>query len=332
MVPGGTILGQPDFDGVNPLSPIIAITTSSFGKESGEPLAMLRAAGCTLILNPHGRKLTKPETIELVREADGLIAGTETLDREVLTQLPKLRVISRVGTAVDNVDQVCAAERCIPVFNTPDGPTDGVAELTLAGLLALLRRVPQADASIRRGEFVKPMGRLLRGKTVAIVGLGRIGKALAKLLQPFAVTLLAVDPVRDEKFAAEYNVRYVALEEALPLADVVSLHLAGSPKNPMLGEAQLAKMKAGAVLVNVARGGWIDENSLLAALQSGKLGGAYLDVFAAEPYKGPLAGLENVVLTSHIGSYALECRIGMEVDAAEKVIEFFRKERKGTTQ
>jgi D-3-phosphoglycerate dehydrogenase len=327
MVPGGTILGQPDLDGVNPLNPQIAITTSSFGKESSEPVDLLRAAGFTLVVNPHGRKLTKPETVELVRAADGLIAGTETLDREVLTQLPRLRVISRVGTAVDNVDQVCAAERCIPVYNTPDGPTDGVAELTLAGLLALLRRVPQADASIRRGEFAKPMGRLLRGKTVAIVGLGRIGKALSKLLQPFAVTILAVDPVRDEKFAEQFHVRYVSLEEALPQADVVSLHLAGSPKAALLGEAQLARMKAGAMLVNVARGGWVDENALLAALQSGKLGGAYLDVFTAEPYKGPLAELENVVLTSHIGSYALECRVGMEVEAAEKVIEFFRQER-----
>ena len=308
------------------MSPLIAITTSSFGKESSEPLDLLLAAGFTLAFNPHGRKLTKAETVELVRAADGLIAGTETLDREVLTQLPKLRVISRVGTAVDNVDQVCAAERCIPVFNTPDGPTDGVAELALGGLLALLRRVPQADASIRRGEFAKPMGRLLRGKTVAIVGLGRIGKALAKLLQPFAVTLLAVDPVRDEKFAGQYSVRYVPLEEALTLADVISLNLAGSPKTPLLGAAQLAQMKAGAVLVNVARGGWIDENALLEALQSGRLGGAYLDVFAAEPYKGPLAGVESVVLTSHIGSYALECRVGMEVEAAGKVIEFFKKE------
>jgi D-3-phosphoglycerate dehydrogenase len=306
----------------------IAITTSSFGKESSEPVELLRAAGFTLMVNPHGRKLTKAETVELVREADGLIAGTETLDREVLTQLPRLRVISRVGTAVDNVDQVCAAERCIPVFNTPDGPTDGVAELTLAGLLALLRRIPQADASIRRGEFTKPMGRLLRGKTVAIIGLGRIGKALVRLLQPFAVTVLAVDPVHDEKFAEQFHVRYVPLEEALPPADVVSLHLAGSPKTPLLGEAQLARMKPGAVLVNAARGGWIDENALLEALQAGRLGGAYLDVFAAEPYKGPLAGLDNIVLTSHIGSYALECRIGMEVDAAEKVIEFFLKERK----
>ena len=326
MVPGGTILGQPDIDGVNPLSPLIAISTSSFGKESSEPVDLLRAAGYTLALNPHGRKLTKAETGAFVREADALSAGTETLDREVLTQLPKLKVISRVGTAVDNVDQACAAERCIPVFNTPDGPTDGVAELTLAGLLALLRRVPQADASIRRGEFAKPMGRLLRGKTVAIVGLGRIGKALAKLLQPFAVAILAVDPVRDEEFARKYNVRYVSLEEALPEADVISLNLAGSPKAPLFAAAQLARMKAGAVLINVARGGWIDEDALLSALQSGRLGGAYLDVFAAEPYKGPLANSENVVLTSHIGSYALECRVGMEVEAARKVIEFFQKE------
>jgi D-3-phosphoglycerate dehydrogenase len=326
MVSGGTILGQPDIDGVNPLSPHIAISTSTFGKESSEPVDLLRAAGFTLALNPNGRKLNKAETVALVREADGLIAGTETLDREVLMQLPRLRVISRVGTAVDNVDQACAAERCIPVFNTPDGPTDGVAELTLAGLLALLRRVPQADASIRRGEFAKPMGRLLRGKTVAIVGLGRIGKALAKLLQPFAVAILAVDPVRDEEFARKYNVRYVSLEEALPLADVISLNLAGSPKDPLFAAAQLARMKEGAVLINVARGGWIDENALLEALQSGRLGGAYLDVFATEPYKGPLANSENVVLTSHIGSYALECRVGMEVEAARKVIEFFQKE------
>jgi D-3-phosphoglycerate dehydrogenase len=326
MVPGGTILGQPDIDGVNPLNPQIAITTSSFGKESSEPVDLLRAAGFTLVVNPHGRKLTKPETIELVSPVDGLIAGTEALDREVLSQLPRLRVISRVGTAMDNVDQICAAERCIPVYNTPDGPTDGVAELTLGGLLALLRRVPQAYASIRRGEFAKPMGRLLRGKTVAIVGLGRIGKALVRLMQPFAVTVLAVDPVRDEEFARKFTVRYVSLEEALPLADVVSLHLAGSPRAPLFAAPQLAQMKAGAVLVNVARGGWIDEGALMEALQSGHLGGAYLDVFAAEPYKGPLTGVENVVLTSHIGSYALECRVGMEVEAAGKVIAFFRKE------
>jgi D-3-phosphoglycerate dehydrogenase len=308
------------------VSPKIAITTSSFGKESSQPVDDLRRAGFELVFNPHGRKLTKPETVELLRDADGLIAGTEALDREVLSQLPKLRVISRVGAAVDNVDREYAKERGIPVFNTPDGPTNGVAELALGGLLALIRRIPQSDASVRRGEFSKPMGRLLRGKTVAIVGLGRIGKALVRLLQPFGVIILAVDPVRDEKFAQEFGVRYVHFEEALLEADVISLHLSGSTKTALFGAKELAKMKPGAVLINAARGGWIDEAALLAALQSGRLGGAYLDVFAAEPYKGPLAALENVVLTAHIGSYALECRIGMEVEAARKVIDFLTKE------
>jgi D-3-phosphoglycerate dehydrogenase len=327
MVPGGAILGQPDFHGVILVSPKIAITTSSFGKESSEPVDDLRLAGFDLVFNPHGRKLTKPETVELLRDADGLIAGTEALDREVLSQLPRLKVISRVGTAVDNVDREYAKERGIPVFNTPDGPTNGVAELALGGLLALLRRIPQSDASVRRGEFVKPMGRLLRGKTVVIIGLGRIGKALVRLMQPFAVHILAVDPVHDDLFASQHAVRYVPLEEALPQADVISLHLSGSAKTALLGAKEFERMKPGALLVNAARGGWVDETALLEALRSGKLGGAYLDVFAAEPYKGPLAELDNIVLTAHIGSYALECRIGMEVEAAQKLIDFFHKEK-----
>jgi D-3-phosphoglycerate dehydrogenase len=326
MVPGRAILGQPDFHGVILVSPTIAITTSSFGKESSEPVDALRRAGCELVFNPHGRKLTKPESLELLRDVDGLIAGTEVLDREVLSQLPKLRIISRVGASMDNVDREYAEERGIPVFTTPDGPTNGVAELALGGLLALLRRIPQSDASVRRGQFTKPMGRLLRGKTVAIVGLGRIGKALARLLQPFGVRILAVDPVRDEKFAEEHGVRYVHFDEALLEADVICLHLSGKTKKPLFGGKELARMKPGAVLINAARGGWIDEAALLEALQSGKLGGAYLDVFAAEPYKGPLAQLDSVVLTAHIGSYARECRIGMEMDAAGKVINFFKKE------
>jgi D-3-phosphoglycerate dehydrogenase len=312
---------------VTRVSPKIAITTSSFGKESSAPVEALTAAGFELVFNSLGRKLTKPETVELLRDADGVIAGTEALDREVLSQLPRLKIISRVGTAVDNVDPVYAKERGISVFNTPDGPTHGVAELALGGLLALLRRIPQSDASVRRGEFAKPMGRLLRGKTVAIIGLGRIGKALVRLLQPFAVKVIAVDPVQDEAFARQHDIRYVHLEEALLEADVISLHLCGSTKTALLGAAEFAKMKPGALLVNAARGGWVDEAALLETLKRDRLGGAYLDVFACEPYKGPLAELENVVLTAHIGSYALECRIGMEVEAAQKVIDFFQKEK-----
>jgi D-3-phosphoglycerate dehydrogenase / 2-oxoglutarate reductase len=307
----------------------IAVTTTSFARESHAPLDVLEKAGFTVVMNSRGRKLTKPETTDFLKTVDGVIAGTEALDREVLSQLPGLRVISRVGTAMDNVDLAYAKERGIPVFNTPDGPTQGVAELTLGGLLSLLRRIPQSDASIRRGGFEKPMGNLLCGKTVGIIGLGRIGKALVRLLAPFDLTMLAVDPAPDEEFARAQAVRYGSLEEVLPQADVVILHLSGSPKKPLLGAAEFQAMKPGAVIVNAARGGWIDEAALADALKSSRISGAYLDVFSTEPYAGPLTEIPNTVLTAHIGSYALECRVQMELDAAQHVVDFFKNKGGG---
>lgn len=301
----------------------IAVTTSTFAKESAEPLEMLRAAGFEVVLNPHGRKLTREETVTLLGEVEAVVAGTEALDRAVLEKLPRLKMIARVGTGMENVDLGCASERGIRVCSTPDGPTWAVAELALAGLLALLRRVPQADASIRRGEWTKPMGGLLHGRTVGIIGLGRIGKAWARLLKPFEVGLLAVDPQVDRAFASEMNVEYGALNDILPRCDIVSIHLSGAPRAPMIGRAEIETMKRGALLMNLARGGWVDEAALAEALASGQLGGAYIDVFEQEPYAGPLRDAPNVVLTPHIGSYAVECRIQMELDAARQVIDFF---------
>lgn len=301
----------------------VAVTTSTFAKESAEPLELLRAAGFEVQLNPHGRKLTRDETLAMLGGVDGVVAGTEALDRPVLEKLPGLKIIARVGTGTENVDLQCAAERGIHVCNTPDGPTWAVAELALAGLLALLRRVPQADAAIRRGQWAKPMGRLLHGRTVGVIGLGRIGKAWVRLLQPFEVTLLAVDPQEDPAFAREVGLKYGTLAEVLPRCDIISMHLSGTPRAPMIGRAELARMKRGAWLMNLARGGWVDETALAEALASGQVGGAYLDVFEQEPYAGVLLEAPNVVLTPHIGSYAVECRIQMELDASRQVIEFF---------
>jgi D-3-phosphoglycerate dehydrogenase len=130
--------------------------------------------------------------------------------------------------------------------------------------------------------------------------------------------------VQDAEFARQFDVRYVSLDEAFSKADIIALHLAGSPKVPIIGAAELGRMRPGAVLVNAARGGWVEETALGEALKSGRLGGAYLDVFCNEPYTGPLTELPNTVLTAHIGSYAVECRVGMEVEAAQKVADFFR--------
>ncbi|MEM7482266.1 MAG: phosphoglycerate dehydrogenase [Acidobacteriota bacterium] len=303
--------------------PTVAISTSSFGQISAEPLAALKAAGFAVKGNPHGRKLTPDESRTFLADADALIAGTEWLDDGVLEAAPKLRVISRVGTGLDNVDLDAARRRGIAVHNTPDAHVPAVAELTLAGLLDVLRRLSWADRQVRDGRWDKPMGRLLAGKTVGIVGMGRVGRALRELLRPFGASVLAYDLRPDPSLT---DVSWLDLDSLLARSDVVSLHVSSNDGGPLLGGDRIARMKEGAVLVNVARGGVVDEAALADALRAGRLGGAYLDVFENEPYEGPLVEFDSVVLTPHIGSYAAESRVRMEAQATATVIRHFARE------
>lgn len=299
----------------------VAVSTSSFGKEDRAPLDRLSAAGFEIRMNPHGRALAGDEVRSHLVDVCGLVAGTEKLTREILSALPQLKVISRVGTGIDNVDLVAARELGIEVRNTPDAHVDAVAELTFAGLLAMMRKVTTSDASIRGGGFAKPMGRLLRGKTVGLVGFGRVARAFASLLAPWNVTVRACDVQRDETAAEKLGVQLVDLDALLRDSDVVSLHLPYSKgAHHLIGAAQLALLKPDAIVVNTSRGGLIDEAALLAHLQANANAGAYLDCFEQEPYKGPLSTLPNVVLTSHIGSYAKEARVRMELEAVDNLL------------
>ena len=242
----------------------VLISTSSFGKTGQRPLELLTAGGFEYRLNPYGRKLKPEESAELMVDIDAIIAGTEKIDGELLAGLPRLKVISRVGTGLDSIDLKATKELGIMVYNTPDAHVDAVAELTLAGILDLFRHISRAERDIRKGTWRKPMGRLLRGKTVGIIGLGRIGKALVKLLEPFEVTVLAYDVFQDMDFAAHHQVEFLPIEKILPEADVVSLHLSYSKENyHFIDNRLLALMKPEAVLVNCARGGLVDEHALL---------------------------------------------------------------------
>jgi D-3-phosphoglycerate dehydrogenase len=300
----------------------VLISTSSFAKHSREPLDRLEGWGASYRLNPHGRKLTAEEIAAFLADVDGLIAGTEPLTRDVLRRAPRLRAISRCGTGLDNVDLEAAAELGIEVRNTPEAHVDGVAELALAGMIGALRKVTQADRSVRSGEWKKPMGRLLRGKTVGLIGLGRVGKRLVELLAPFEVMLLASDPGKSPEFAARHGIEYTDLDDLLARADVVSLHLPYAAQvHHLLDCTRIERMKPDAVLVNCARGGIVDEDALYEALREGRLAGAHFDCFEREPYDGPLSELPNVVLTSHIGSYAVEGRVRMEREAVENLID-----------
>jgi D-3-phosphoglycerate dehydrogenase len=307
-------------------APRVALSVSSFGAAGPEPLEALRSAGVEIVENPHGRKLNEEEVAQLLRDVDGVIAGTEPLTAAVLEQAGRLRVISRVGVGMDNVDLVAAERLDIAVCNTPDAVTDAAAELALGGILSVLRHLHEMDAEMRAGRWTRKMGSLLRGKTVGIVGLGRIGRRIATLLSPFEGRLLAHDLVPPEDWATGHGVELVTLGELLAESDVVTLHVSGAGESggPLIGSGELAAMKASAVLVNAARGGLVDEEALREALTSGGIAGAHVDVYGQEPYEGPLREVPNVLLTPHAGSFAQEARALMEQEAVSNLLDCLR--------
>ena len=295
----------------------IVITTSSFATYDSLPLDELQKNRIDYTINPYGRKLTKDEVIDLVKDADGLVAGTEQLNEDVLQQLPELKVISRCGAGLDNVDLEKAKELNIKVYSTPYGPTLAVAELTLGLMLDLLRKITAMDRELRTGVWKKQMGSLLTGKKVGILGFGRIGQKVAELLAPLGVEIAYYD-IR----AIEGAIPIISKNELLSWADIITLHCpANADGKPVIGESELKLMKDNSWLINVSRGSLVDEKALYSALKEGKLSGAALDVFNNEPYEGPLVKLKNVILTPHIGSYAKEGRIQMEKDAVQNLID-----------
>lgn len=297
----------------------ILIGPSSFGKPDAAPLALLASNGLTVVPNPFGRKLTKAELLQLLPGMTGLIAGLEVLDREVLAR-SDLKVISRCGAGMSNVDVVAAKERGVRVYSTPFGPTRAVAELTVGCLLALMRQAPLMDRAMRAGRWDKRVGRQLHGMRVLIAGYGRIGRLVGELLQPFGVELMVYDPLYTGAGAG--LPRGVDLAAALPQADVVTLHASG--EGCLLGSAEFERMKDGVFLLNAARGGLIDEPALCQALDTGKVAGAWLDTFAEEPYKGRLLAYDQVLLTPHVASYTEEGRRQMEMEAVNNLLEGLR--------
>ena len=298
----------------------ILIGSSSFAENDKTPRTRLIAAGYEVIDNPYKRKLTKEELLDLLTEdVVGLVAGLETLDKEVLAK-SRIQAISRVGAGLSNVDLDAARDLGILVFNTPDAPTTAVAELTIGAMLSLLRMIPQMDQALHDGRWQKKIGVQLQGKTVTIIGFGRIGRRVAELLSPFEVKILIVDPYVDESACSGY--RKMTLQAALPKADIITIHSSG--QDCIIGEKEFSRMKKGVYLLNVARGGVISENALIKAIKNGTVAGVWLDTFEDEPYKGPLCGCQNVILTPHVGSYTAECRSRMEGEAVENLLNALR--------
>ena len=304
----------------------VLISPTSFGQISTEPQDRLTAEGYELVFNKTGQKLSEDQVISLGEGCVGIVAGLEPLTARVMDALPQLKCISRVGIGMDNVDMEYAAGKGISVVNTPDGPTRSVAELTVGVTFAMLRKIPQSDAALKNKQWKKLVGNLLHQKTIGVIGLGRIGRLVAQMFTALGNPVIGYDPFIDEKWALDNHIKKASLEEVLENADIITLHVPSSKdKKPVIGEAELKRIKKGSFLVNISRGDVVDEKALYELLSSGHLAGAAVDAFSEEPYKGPLCELENIVLTPHIGSYAAEGKLQMEIDSAQNLINELKK-------
>jgi D-3-phosphoglycerate dehydrogenase len=246
-------------------------------------------------------------------DADAVIVRSATLiDGEALAAAPRLKVVARAGIGLDNVDVEAATSRGVLVVNAPQSNIISAAEHAIALLLAVARRVPAAHASLTSGEWKRSRftGVELAGKTVGVLGLGRIGVLVAQRLAAFGVTLLAYDPYVPAARAAQLGVTLLPLDQVLVGSDIVTVHLPKTPETiGLLGKEELAALRPGAIVVNAARGGLVDEDALAEALRSGHLGGAGVDVFVQEPATAsPLFGLPNVVVTPHLGASTVEAQ------------------------
>jgi phosphoglycerate dehydrogenase-like enzyme len=283
----------------------ILVTPTSYGKYDENLKASLEAQVDEVIYNPTGKPLSSKQVTALLPGIDGYIAGLDEIDRKALRDADKLKVIARYGVGVDSVDLQAAREKGIVVTNTPGANSVSVAELSLGLMLALARQFPEAINAAKSGQFPRLSGISLEGKVVGILGLGGIGKQLARRLAGFDCRILAYDPFPDYGFANMHQVEMLSMEQVIVEADFLSLNM------PLLSETQnlvnrdfLRKMKVGAFLINTARGEVIDEQAVLEALQSGQLRGAAVDTFIQEPPDptNPLLQHPRVIATPHLGA------------------------------
>ena len=292
-----------------------------------EPLA---TEGLALLRSQHAVDerigLGPDELRAIIGDYDALVVRSQVqVDAELIAAGTRLVVIGRAGVGVDNVDIDAATRAGITVVNAPTGNTIAAAEHTLALLYALARKIPAADASVRRGEWKRApfTGTELRGKTLGIVGLGKIGQSIAVRARAMEMTVLAADPYVSVEAASHVGAELVALEPLLDRSDVVSVHVPMTrATRGLIGPAALARMKRGSLLLNVARGGVVDEAAVAEALRSGQLGGAAIDVFDREPPTGsPLLEAPNTILTPHLGASTAEAQVAVAEEVAAQILD-----------
>ena len=302
----------------------ILVTPNSFKPDTDNAaMRKLRSFTCDLVFNPKAKPLSEDELIPLLAGCEGCVAGLDHFTAKVIKNAPALKVISRYGIGVDNVDLAAAKAKNIIVCNTPGANSQAVADLTFALLLSLVRKVHVLDKKTRQGEWPRSTGIELYGKTLGILGLGAVGKAVAKRANGFSMKILAYDPFLDKKYAEANNIIPADFNTVIREAGFICLHLPLTDGTKhIISEDLMKTMKKGAVIINTARGGLIDEAAACKLLVSGHLGGLGLDVYEEEPpKKSPLFELENVVVTPHTAAHTAEATNAMADMSVQNLID-----------
>lgn len=304
----------------------VLITPRSFEHIKDKFLELLKDAEIEVVMNPYGRVIKEDEMVELIKDMDGIIVGIDPITKRVIDNASKLKVISKYGVGVDNIDLESAKERNIVVTNTPNANSNAVAELTVGLIISVLRNIPLSDRRVREKKWDRFIGYELYGKTLGVIGTGSIGKRVIKLLRGFDLNIFCYDKFPDYEWAEKENVKYVNFDELLKRSDIITIHIPLTEETRhLISERELSLMKKTAIIINTSRGGIINERDLYKFLKEGKIYGAGLDVLEDEPpQNSPLIELDNVVITSHIGSHTQESIENMAFMAIDNLISVLK--------
>ena len=303
----------------------IYISLSTFAEFGKIPLEILNRNKFNLSFNKTNKRILTKDLIKYAADADGIIAGVEKYDQEVIDCLPKLKCISRVGVGIDNIDLNYVKKKKIEIRNTPDEVILPVSELTLSMMLSLLRKTFEQTQILKEGKWKKLGSNNLSDKKVGIIGTGRIGKNISETLMYLGCNVMPCDLFPDLDWAKKNNLEYHSFEKILSECDIISLHASSESHRCLINIEQVKKMKEGVIVINTSRGSLIDEEALVYGMNNKIIKGLGLDVFSNEPYQGKLTNFDNIILTPHVATLTAESRLKMEIKAVENLVEFFRK-------
>lgn len=313
------------------IKPKVFIASRSFGKYSEKALELLNAVA-QIERSPSDRGVTEEELLRVVEEFDGIIVGTDKINRRIIEHAKNLKIIARHGLGVDNIDLKAATDKGIVVTYTPKANAEAVADFTFGLILSIARNIPQAWLSMKQGKWEAPkfMGVEIHRKTLGIIGLGDIGYRVAKRAKGFDMKILYWSRERKMNLEKELDAHYVSLETLLSESDFVTIHVALTDETRrMIGEKEFNLMKKTAYLINTARGPIVDEEALYKTLVEGRIAGAAVDVYCKEPPSPdlPMLRLDNVIPCPHIAAYTKEAVCRMDMMNAEDMARFFKGEK-----